>query len=311
MFYYTEDQMMSFLTLKEERPEDFDTTNPFYSLDTMPLKVLSSLDEREQAIYEERRLNSGISAIRKTQVIKRREREYSDALWDIKIKEKNEGFFDSQGNYIVEGGIEHEYEEEVCWLMKKGRCMLGPFNQKEMLEMHERGDLAGSLIRRDVDKVFVEYEQLKDVPCVFTGNMDERMLNEIFTNAHLHKKEGSATTDMPFYDACTQMVDEPPPPPEKKKTLADRLEECTRTIALLKKRNLTIRLYDIFVCIKGMKKDAAVQKMASITGLCTADNAELLDAFLEEVGVQVCRDVDKDGFYIKVQSGKRNVKARR
>ncbi|ELA46749.1 hypothetical protein VCUG_01775 [Vavraia culicis subsp. floridensis] len=309
MFYYTEDQMMSFLTLKEERPEDFDTANPFYSLDTLSLKVLSAFDEREQAIYEEKRLNSGISTVRKTHVAKRREKEHPDALWDIKIKERNEGFFDSQGNYIIEGGVEHEYEEEVCWLIKKGGCMQGPFNQKEMYDMHERGDLIESLIRRDVDKVFMEYEKLKSVPRIFTSNMDEHALNEMFSNAHLHKKEGAAVTDMPFYDTCTHMADEPPH--EKKKTLADRLEDCTRTRNLLKKRNLTIRLYDIFVCIKGMKKDAAVEKMRGITGLCMADNAELLDSFLEEVGVQVCKDVDKDGFYIKIPSGKRNVKARR
>lgn len=302
MVYYTEEEMTAMLSLKEDMPKDFDTSSMFYSLEVVPIKLLQPLDEREKCIYEEKRLNSGISGHKKAYA-RRKERECQDVLWDVKIKEKSEGYFDAHGNYIVEKGTE---EDDVAWIVKKKGSVHGPYSTGEMLELHTRGDLKGMLVRRDCYRSFVEYSELCNVPFLFTDRMDETVLNEIFAEKSLQKNKKMES--MPFYDTHVHPVEKVK---DKKIAVADRLDSCTRTRGLLKKRNVAVGPSDIFECIKGIMKDMAVERIMGMTGLCAADSAEILDVFLEEIGIQVCKDVDKDGFNIQVMNEKRNVKGKK
>lgn len=275
MPFYSEGEMMDILSRLEEKPEDFDTSYQFFSLEKIPIKIFSAFDEREQMIYEEKKLNYVSSMTRRRFLHKKKE---IDMSWDLRIREKKDGYFDSRGNFIMSGCTDKEELSDLCWLVRKKGCMQGPYNSKEMKNMHEQQELNGSYIKRDTDKIFVEYEKIKQISNVFTQLADEKALNTLYQDAVMQRNGKEKICDMPFYDAAPVMTFSEKKK-EKGKTVKERCAGYKNTIKILKRRQISIEPFNIFSCIKGFKKEEAIEKLKALTGICRPDNEELIDTF--------------------------------
>lgn len=193
------------------------------------------------------------------------------SMWDVDISSTGPGHFDEAGNFI----LNKSKKIPILWLVKRNGMIDGPFTEKEIKAMHDKGELSNSMIKREFDAGFVEYEKLcKEFPNFYYGANLSKFFVE---NQVLEQKE--AHDD--FYSVVVTK---------------DRNSKLSN---FMKKFNINAGVEFIKKNITGMRKADAIDAIADITGLDKSQNEILIDLIVEESDSQILKDVDKDGFESK------------
>lgn len=252
------DDMEILKIIKESQtlPSDFDKNNKIYSPNVIELCIFSQLTPTEEIAYKERRLNSFTSG-----TVKKK-----DDMWNVDLNLG--GKFDSQGHFIQVDDYKNEDKEDYKNESRNDDNedeFINTFwliKNKEKIEgpftlaEMKEKDLNGLMIKRNTDKNFYEYDKLN---VEFYNYKEEEIKKEEIKEEHW-------------------------------------TERCLKSAKFLRKRKCENNIENIQKEIQGLTKMEARSKLLKVTNLNEADVLEFLNIFLAEVGIEICSDVDKDGF---------------
>lgn len=200
---------------------------------------------------------------------------FTKSIWDMDTKSSAPGYFDEMGNYI----IDKPKKIHVSWLVKRKNVLEGPFTEKEFESFVISAEKEDCWVKRDFDKGFVKLSSLmEEVP---TLNFKE--LNKFF--------------------AVNQVVDEVKKGDDFFEPSIIN-EKNSKFSNFLRNHEISASIDFITKSIKGMRKNDAVELLKEITGLDKCVNTALVDLIVENAGVQILSDVDKDGFCISTDKRK-------
>lgn len=346
------DTIEQILNYGEEMPSDLDINSPFLSKKALPIKLLLDFDEKEDASWKEKKLNTntGLRKVKKMEndisILKesslstcfsnnttyknynqhnfshdykkeyaeskyfRKERSFKNkneeqVNWNFEAQDQNDGFFDSKGNFIKETRSrkiieKKETKPDILWFFKKNDILEGPYNDNEMLEYYRSGILKGSKIKRITDKVFLDYDIIKNVLNIFKKTINENELNSLFQK-ELNKKEEKIlekANEEDFSVRKKQFFENLDNESNMLQSIQSHLDGCERTKKMIKRLQLNLTVDSLYKKIKNKDKKGAIHTLQKSTSILKSDISDLIDIFLEEVGIQVVSDVDKDGFFI-------------
>lgn len=196
---------------------------------------------------------------------------YSKNIWDADIKSSGPGYFDHNGNFV----LDKPKRVVINWLVKKNNTIEGFFTEKEFSEFLNNVSPSGYWVKRDSDKGFVELEKLiNDIP----NFMNSKDLNKYFSqNQKIEevKKEEDSFFDTPIF-----------------------VEKSSRLTNFLRNHEIGASLDFIIKKITGLKKSEAIDTLIGVLGLDKEVVTALVDLIVENAGYQILSDVDKDGFYL-------------
>ncbi len=201
---------------------------------------------------------------------------------------QNSGYYDDSSNSSQFKKEKKSYN----WFVKKGQNHSdGPFTDSEMKRLSDDGSLVDTLIRRDFDKGFVEYNKMiKEYPNFFLL----KNLNKYFKeNQILIENEEESVKDNCFDIKETDYSPNP--------KLKNFLENC----------NVHIDPLVMIQNIKNMRKNNAIRKLKEITDLEINECTILVELLIESSKTQILSDVDKNGFIINNRTTKNYQKNRK
>lgn len=180
--------------------------------------------------------------------------------------------------------IEPKYE--TLWFIKIQNELKGPLSTSELLtEIRETTEIFK--LKKLSDKFFVQCSKKTE--------------NELEMEYKINKEQKEQEKAQDTKDI--QPVNQENAMPKKKTqpltlTISDRLEKCQKTHKFLKKLNISLSLEEIFNKAKDKTKNELIDQLYKETSIFKRDLNDFIDCFLEEVGIQVVSDIDKDGFVI-------------
>ncbi|KRH92474.1 hypothetical protein M153_55770001309, partial [Pseudoloma neurophilia] len=189
----------------------------------------------------------------------------------------------------------YEPKIETLWFFKNDTDLKGPLSTTELLtEMKHSDGLAK--IKKLTDKFFVE--------C--TKQTETEIEEEYKTNKDLIEQSKSEEINKSQPEELKPQI---PSPNQRRKstltlTISDRLEKCQKSQRFLKRAGITIQLEEIFDLAKNKTKNEFINSLFKETAVNKRDLEDFTDCFLEEIGIQVVTDIDKDGFVIPQKSKK-------
>ena len=219
-------------------------------------------------------------------------------------------------------------QDDVLWYCMKDGVIDGPLSTRELQETvqqslsssEQKQDQEPEIkIKRINDKYFVDYHILKTAKNIFSiDTTDVQKMNELFTEEAKKRDQAlkaekvkepvntsrSKNSKMAFFDNLD--IDDSIPSTENihksaALTVAERLAKCNKTEKVIKKFQLTPSVSDLYDLLKNKKKQEGIILLKQEHKLLRSDSIDLIETFLEEIGIQVLSDVDKDVFFIKGQ----------
>lgn len=205
-------------------------------------------------------------------------------VWDVDIKHSGPGYFDHEGNFILDKPIKNSNS----WFIKEGESIKGPFNDKEIEDFIKSIGNRGSLIflKRDFDKGFVNLKEILSVFPSLPNSVNFKELNKYFMENQIIEKKDSVDKDDFFEETFV-------------------FEKNTRLTNFLRTHNICASIGYIIKSITNKKKAHAIDLVQRITGLDKSVNSALIDLIVESAGKQILLDVDKDGFTINFNDRRR------
>jgi len=206
-------------------------------------------------------------------------------MWDVDIKHTGPGYFDQEGNFI----LDRPKKIQNSWIIQNNNKIEGPFTDKELkqiIEAEEKTHFEGINIKREFDKGFVPLKNLlEDIPNLFDSSTGApKELNKYFSK---HQKiEESAKSDDFFEPSIVA-------------------EKNTRLSNFIRNHDISASVDFVIKTIKNMRKSQAIDAVQNITGLDKTINSAFVDLIIESAGFQILSDVDKDGFYINDREDRR------
>lgn len=223
-------------------------------------------------VYSNGNLETGNVIYRNTKNIRKNS---AKSMWDVDTKYTSPGYFDEMGNYI----LSKPKKIQTTWLVKRNGVLEGPFSEKEFEALVNTVNHDECMVKRDFDKGFVPLKQL--VEKVPSFNFKE--LNKFFSRNQL--SDETKKKDDFFEPSIIN-------------------EKSSRLTNFLRNHEISASVDFITKSIKGMRKNDAIEYLKEITGLDKCVNTALVDLIIENAGVQILSDVDKDGFYISTENRK-------
>lgn len=198
---------------------------------------------------------------------------------DIKSVEWTENVkpigFSASGKFLA---VDDTKSGDLWFIKGKKMTVRGPYTASEMEAMIKTGELVGSMIKRTSDTIFVSFEKIKkECPLGFS----DPNLSSVF----VMKQE-----ELPVYKKSTEG--------------STVVERCLKSAQFLKSRNSKLNILGVQKMINGLTKNEALRKLNQTSGMLPEENVKFLSGFLGECGIDICTDVDSDGFQAVEKSRK-------
>lgn len=200
-------------------------------------------------------------------------------VWDVDIKHSGPGYFDDDGNFILDKPI----KITNSWFVKEMDIVKGPLTDKE-LGVELKNVKEGALIKRDLDRGFVNLKDLLIAFPEFPVAGSSKDLNKYFTENQIIDNVESIKDE--FFEESI-------------------VETNSRLGNFLNVYGISASVSYIVKTIKNKRKQHAINLVQRITGLDNNINSMLIDLIVESAGRQILLDVDKDGFMINNYEPKR------
>lgn len=211
----------------------------------------------------------------------------------FKINEKLEN---TEINKKVENNKNQIFLTQFSWLYKKDEKKFGPANILEILKIIKTDKIK---IKSLKDKYFIDLEEIhekmkekKEIDGKELINFYEVKKNEKIEE--INKNDKNKKVDNKVNKINNEIK-------EEIISIDQRLNNCKRSSRILKKLNFSFSLKNLFDLINNKKQKESlilIRKKANNSSILESDCKDLLDTFLEEIGIQVLSDVNKNGFMI-------------
>lgn len=187
-------------------------------------------------------------------------------------------------------------KEETLWFLKTAIQTLGPLSTSELLiEMKKTNEQ--TKIKKMTDKYFVE--------CKETNQQSlERNYLEKKQKVEQEKKHFEKQNDEKNIEQLEHLTVSKDNKNTNGQDTNTRLNMCHKTKRFLKRLNISLSLQEVYNIAKDKIKNDTINDLHKKTSVSKRDLTDLMDCFLEEVGIQVVLDVDKDGFAINTKKNK-------
>lgn len=187
-------------------------------------------------------------------------------------------YFDDSGNYVVSSKATNK--SLYIWYVKKDGRVEGSFSDSDIKKLMDDGKLTDTLIKRDFDSGFVEFNKLVQTHPHFLNN--HKNLTQFFTeNQIMVEDNNKEVVDVDIFDFSQN---------NKLKNFMDN-------------NNITVNPTVLIKNIMGLKKQDAIERLKNITSLGKPENTILVELLIKGLDKQILCDVDKAGFMINTTSG--------
>lgn len=211
-------------------------------------------------------------------------------------KENTEKLKNTEINKKVENNKNQIFLTQFSWLYKKDEKKFGPANILEILKIIKTDKIK---IKSLKDKYFIDLEEIhekmkekKEIDGKELINFYEVKKNEKIEE--INKNDKNKKVDNKVNKINNEIK-------EEIISIDQRLNNCKRSSRILKKLNFSFSLKNLFDLINNKKQKESlilIRKKANNSSILESDCKDLLDTFLEEIGIQVLSDVNKNGFMI-------------
>lgn len=211
-------------------------------------------------------------------------------------KERRTGspFYNTQSNLKFTVPKESPKEEETLWFLKADSELLGPLTTNELIGEIKKSENQVK-IKKINDKFFVESQETT-IKSLEKDYSDKKAQVESEKKEILQKSESIAESALssPGMDQVEN----------RGSNLSDKLTNCKSSAKMLKRMGISLKLREIYTLAKDKTKNDAVSELFKATNVPKGDLIDFMDTFLSEIGIQVVKDVDKDGFQINLKQNK-------
>lgn len=275
---------INFAEIRPVRPDDFVFDGVVFTEDERRPRILQEYSKEEKACILRRRILA-VASRKGTWPQKKAPKKESESMWDVDLARADDGHFDQRGNFV----IGEPQSPSFLWLVKSGDSIQGPLTDREMRTKADSGELQGTLVRRDIDKGFVSYDNLSSD----LGNfLSSEKLDEYFEKHAAVKKPVEKPQE--FFDDLSSLSLKRHP--KKDLDRSKILEACIKSRSFLHSRNPSVSLGLVERKISGKPFLDAVKIISTIAGLDKAECEEFLNLFLDESKLSILSDICPDGF---------------
>lgn len=185
-----------------------------------------------------------------------------------------------------------EPKVETLWFLRIETDLKGPLSTSELVA--EISTLHRSVkLKKITDKFFIECSKKTEIELESEYKMRKEQI-ELEKGQHIQDPSLSKQEDVETKKKTQPFT----------LTISDRLEKCQKTHRFLKRLKINLTLEEIFNIAKNKTKNELIDQLYIKTGIFERDLTIFVDCFLEEIGIQVVTDIDKDGFVINQKSNR-------